>query len=191
MGTLRISGDDAADELLNSNGTALLIGMLLDQQVPMSWAFRGPATLDERLEGGLSADSIAAMDKETFVSLCAEKPAIHRFPASMGRRIHDLCTVLAERYDGDGANVWVGVEDASELRRRISELPGFGDEKTRIFIALLAKRMGVAPTGWEEAASPFSDDVPRSAADVHDDTSLAEVREWKQTQRKKGKSKQE
>ena len=191
MGTLRISGDEAADELLDSNGTALLIGMLLDQQVPMSWAFRGPATLDERLDGGLTADGIASMDQEEFVSLCARKPAIHRFPASMGRRIHDMCTVLAEQYGGDGANVWKDVEDASELKKRIGALPGFGDEKTRIFIALLAKRMGVAPSGWEEVSAPFSDDAPRSAADVHDDASLAEVREWKQTQRKKGKSKQD
>jgi uncharacterized HhH-GPD family protein len=191
MGTLRISGDDGADELLDSNGTALLIGMLLDQQVPMSWAFRGPATLDERLEGGLSADTIASMDQEAFVALCAQKPAIHRFPASMGRRIHDMCTVISEQYAGDGANVWSGVDDASELKRRIGALPGFGEEKTRIFIALLAKRMDVAPEGWEAVSAPFSDAVPRSAADVYDDASLAEVREWKQTQRKKGKSKQD
>lgn len=191
MGTLRITGDEEADALLDSNGTALLIGMLLDQQVPMGWAFRGPATLDQRLEGGLSADTIAAMDKEDFVSLCASKPAIHRFPASMGRRIHDLCTVLAEKYDGDGASVWANVDNATDLKRRVSDLPGFGDEKTRIFIALLAKRMGVAPDGWEESADPFSDDVPRSAADVHDEVSLAEVRQWKQTQRQKGKSKQD
>jgi len=190
MGTLRISGDDDADELLDTNGTALLIGMLLDQQVPMSWAFRGPAALDQRLEGGLTAATVASMDREDFASLCAAKPAIHRFPAAMGRRIHELCTVLVEQYDGDGANVWADVDRAGDLKKRLRALPGFGEEKTKIFIALLAKRMGVAPEGWEGVAAPFSDDVPRSAADVHDEVSLAEVREWKQTQRKSGKSKQ-
>ncbi len=189
-GTLRITGDEAADRLLNSDGTALLIGMLLDQQVPMEWAFRGPATLAERM-GGLEAGRISAMDKEEFVSICAAKPAIHRFPASMGRRIHDLCTVLVEDYGGDGANVWADVESATELRGRLSGLPGFGVEKTKIFIALLAKRMNLSPVGWQEAASPFSDDEPRSAADVHDDASLTRVREWKRSQKAKGKSKQD
>jgi len=189
-GTLRITGDDAADELLNTNGTALLVGMLLDQQVPMEWAFRGPSTIADRM-GGLDAGRIAAMDKEEFVAVCAEKPAIHRFPASMGRRIHDLCSILVEEYDGDGANIWSDVESGNELGTRLAALPGFGAEKTKIFVALLAKRLDVEPEGWAEVAAPFSDSNPRSAADVHDAESLGEVRDWKRAQKQRGKTKQD
>ena len=109
-GTLYITGDPAADDLLNTDGTALLLGMLLDQQVPMEWAFAGPATLQARL-GHLDARRIAAMDVEDFVAVCATKPAIHRFPASMGRRIHDVCVVLAEQYDGRAERIWADVAD--------------------------------------------------------------------------------
>lgn len=189
-GTLAITGDDAADRLLNTNGTAALIGMLLDQQVPMAWAFRGPATLEERL-GHLDANRIAGMEEGEFVALCVEKPAIHRFPKSMGERIHRLCVHLAENYDGDGSNLWSDGSDAAALYERIRELPGFGEEKSRIFLALLAKRFGVAPDGWEELAGPFGDEAPRSAADIHDEDSLARVRDWKRSQRKSGKSKQD
>jgi uncharacterized HhH-GPD family protein len=189
-GTLHITGDEEADRLLNTDGTALLIGMLLDQQVPMEWAFRGPATLADRMDG-LDAGRIAAMDREDFVSVCADKPAIHRFPASMGRRIHGLCQGLVERYDGHGENVWLDVADGRQLSGRLRELPGFGAEKTKIFVALLAKRRGVTPDGWEQAAGAFADDAPRSAADVHDELSLSAVREWKRAQKAKGKSKQE
>ncbi len=189
-GTLAITGDEAADRLLNSNGTAALIGMLLDQQVPMEWAFRGPATLHERL-GHLDAERIAAMDEADFVAVCTEKPAIHRFPKSMGERIHKLCVHLTDNYDGDGAAVWSDEPDASTLFKRIRDLPGFGDEKSKIFLALLAKRFGAAPDGWEELAGPFGDDTPRSAADIHDEDSLARVRDWKRIQRTSGKTKQD
>ena len=163
---------------LNTNGTALLIGMLLDQQVPMEWAFAGPSTLKRRL-GHLDARRIAAMDVEDFVAVCCEKPAIHRFPASLGRRIHELCSVLRAEYRGKGADVWASVETGDELYRRLRSLPGYGEEKARIFVALLAKRMGVRPPGWEVAAGPFADDTPRSVADIHDPASLAVVRTWK------------
>ena len=146
-GTLFITGDKQADALLNRDGTALLIGMLLDQQVPMEWAFAGPATLKQRL-GHLDAKKIAAMDVEDFVAVCCEKPAIHRFPASMGRRIHELCVLLTDRYGGKGANVWKGVESGDELYRRLRELPGYGEEKSKIFVAILGKRMSVEPTDW-------------------------------------------
>lgn len=189
-GTLAITGDDAADRLLNHDGTALLIGMLLDQQVPMEWAFRGPATLAERL-GHLDAERIAAMDEDDFVGVCGQKPAIHRFPRSMGRRIHQLCRHLAEQYGGDGAGVWSDGPDAQTLFERVSGLPGYGDEKSRIFLALLAKRFGIRPAGWEELAGPFADDTPRSAADIDGEEALARVREWKQAQRKAGKGKQD
>ena len=181
-GTLYITGDEATDGLLNSSGTALLVGMQLDQQVPMEWAFVGPATLRDRL-GHLDASKIAAMDVEEFVAVCAAKPAIHRFPAAMGRRLHELCAVLADEYDGNGANVWDGVDDAEELFRRLRALPGYGEEKSRIFVAILAKRHGVRPAGWEQAAGKFADDEPRSVADITDPTSLAKVREWKRAQK--------
>ena len=189
-GTLYITGDAEADRLLNTDGTALLIGMLLDQQVPMEWAFAGPATLRARL-GHLAASDIAAMDQEAFVAVCCEKPAIHRFPASLGRLIHELCVVLAERYEGDGARLWSGVADAVELYRRLRELPGYGDEKAKIFTAILGKRMGVEPEGWRAAAGAFGDDVPRSVADITDAGSLAVVREWKKAQKAAKKDKQD
>ena len=145
-GSLYITADPEADGLLNRDGTALLIGMLLDQQVPMEWAFAGPATLHRRL-GHLDAGRIAAMDVDDFVGVCCAKPAIHRFPASLGRRIHQLCTVLTDEYGGHGEAVWSGVADGAELLARLRALPGYGDEKARIFVAILAKTQGVAPAG--------------------------------------------
>lgn len=189
-GTLFITGDPAADALLNTDGTALLIGMLLDQQVPMEWAFAGPSTLRERL-GHLDAQRIAEMNEDDFVAVASEKPAVHRFPGSMGRRVHQLCVVLTERYDGDGANVWADASSGAQLYDRLRELPGYGDEKTKIFIALLAKRMGVKPRGWKAAAGSFGDATPRSVADIHDPASLAKVREWKKAQKAAKKDKQD
>ncbi len=188
--TLRITGDHDADRLLNTDGTALLIGMLLDQQVPMEWAFRGPATLAERL-GGLDAAGIASMPEDEFVAVCVAKPAIHRFPASMGRRIYALCAHIVEFYDGDGAVLWTDVDTGQELSKRLRALPGFGAEKTKIFVAILAKRFGVTPPGWEKAAGPFADVTPRSVADIDSAEALAEVREWKRIQKAAGKSKQQ
>ncbi len=188
-GTLYITGDSTADDLLNSDGNALLIGMLLDQQVPMEWAFAGPNTLHERL-GHLDPTKIAAMDQEDFVAVCAEKPAIHRFPASMGRRIHDLCTALVDGYDGQASNLWADVADGKELARRLRALPGYGEEKTKIFVALLGKRMAVTPEGWREAAGVFGDDTPRSVADIDGPDALGKVREWKKAQKAAKKDKQ-
>jgi uncharacterized HhH-GPD family protein len=189
-GTLFITGDPAADELLNADGTALLIGMLLDQQVPMEWAFTGPATLRARL-GHLDPARIAAMDDESFVTVCCEKPAIHRFPASMGRRVHALCAAITGRFDGRGEQVWSGVDTGAELSARLRTLPGFGDEKTKIFIALLGKRFGVRPPGWEAAAGVFADEQPRSVADIDDAASLARVREWKKAAKAAKRDKQD
>jgi uncharacterized HhH-GPD family protein len=190
QGTLRITGDAEADRLLHTDGTALLIGMLLDQQVPMEWAFRGPRTLYERL-GHLDARLIAAMPEDDLVAVCCDKPAIHRFPASMGRRIHALCRVLDEQHGGRGEQVWSGVDDGLELAARLGALPGFGEEKTMIFVALLAKRFGVRPPRWQDAAGPFADGTPRSAADVDGPDSLGAVRAWKRAQRARGLSKQD
>lgn len=189
-GSLYITGDEETDGLLNRDGTALLIGMLLDQQVPMEWAFAGPKTLHDRL-GHLDAGKIGAMDPEKFVAICCEKPAIHRFPGSMGKRVHALCTVLADEYGGDGANLWRDVTDSAELKKRLKALPGYGDEKTKIFIAILAKTQGVAPDGWQKAAGVFGDDTPRSVADITDPESLAKVRDWKKTQKAAKRDKQD
>ena len=189
-GTLYITGDKSADALLNRDGTALLIGMLLDQQVPMEWAFAGPATLKARL-GHLDAKKIASMDVDDFVAVCCEKPAIHRFPASMGRRIHEMCVMLTDRYGGKGVNVWKGVESGDVLYARLRELPGYGEEKSKIFLAILAKTQGVDLSGWREAAGKFGDDAPRSVADVHDEVSLGKVREWKKAQKAAKKDKQD
>jgi uncharacterized HhH-GPD family protein len=189
-GSLYITGDPAADGLLNGDGTALLIGMLLDQQVPMEWAFAGPATLRRRL-GHIDARRIAAMDVEDLVAVCCEKPAIHRFPAALGRRIHQLCTVLTAEYGGRGEAVWDGVAHGAELYPRLRELPGYGDEKARIFVAILAKTQGVAPSGWREAAGKFGDDVPRSVADITGPETLAAVRAWKKAQKAANKDKQD
>lgn len=189
-GTLYITGRPDADRLLNTNGTAALIGMLLDQQVPMEWAFAGPATLKARL-GHLDARKIAAMDVEDFVAVCCEKPAIHRFPAAMGRRIHELCRTLTDQYRGKAENVWKAADTGDELYRRLRALPGFGEEKSQIFLAVLAKRFGVRPDGWEVAAGKFGEATPRSVADIHSPESLATVRAWKKAQKAARKDKQD
>jgi uncharacterized HhH-GPD family protein len=190
VGTLYITGDEAADALLNTDPNALLLGMLLDQQVPMEWAFAGPATLKQRL-GHLDPASIAAMDEESFVAICCEKPAIHRFPGSMGRRIHQVCAFLVEHHDGDAANIWSEATSGRDIFRRLKALPGYGDEKSKIFVAILGKTQGVAPDGWREAAGKFGDDVPRSVADIHDEATLSIVREWKKAQKAANKDKQD
>ena len=190
QGTLYITGDPEADELLNTDPLALLLGMLLDQQVPMEWAFIAPSFLQQRI-GRLDAAEIASMDPEAFLVHAKGPRAIHRFPGSMAKRVQQVCQALVEHYDGKAENLWNGVTTGAELFTRLKALPGFGDEKSRIFIAILAKRMGFAPEGWREAAGPFGDDVPRSVADVHDDASLAKVREWKKAKKAAGKTKQD
>ncbi len=190
QGDLFITGDADADELLNTDPLALLLGMLLDQQVPMEWAFVAPSFLKQRI-GRLDAAEIAAMDPDEFLVHAKGPRAIHRFPGSMAKRVQQVCAHLVEHYGGDAEAIWRDVPTGEELHRRLHELPGFGDEKSKIFIALLAKRMGVRPKAWEEAAGPFGDATPRSVADVHDPASLAEVRAWKQAKRQAGKTKQD
>jgi uncharacterized HhH-GPD family protein len=183
-----ITGDAAADQLLVTDPLALVIGMLLDQQVPMEWAFRGPATLRERL-GALDCAAIAAMPVEEVEAVFKAKPALHRYPGSMAKRTHALCEQVVAEYDGDAAKIWTGTSDPAELFRRIHALPGFGEEKAKIFLAILGKRLHVAPKGWEEYAAPFSDDNPRSVADIDSPENLQRVRAWKQAQKAAGKSK--
>ena len=188
--TLYITGVESADALLNRDGTALMIGMLLDQQVPMEWAFTGPYTIRKRL-GHLNAKRIAAMDVDKFVAICSEKPAIHRFPRSMATRIHQLCVALTENYGGKGENVWRDVDDAKELMARLRQLPGYGQEKAEIFIALLGKRFDVRPKNWKKYAGVFSDARPRSVADIYSAATLLKVRGFKQMQRARDTDKQD
>jgi uncharacterized HhH-GPD family protein len=190
-GSMFITGDAAADALLNSEPLAALLGMLLDQQIPMEWAFKGPSVLKERMGGRLDATEIAALGPDRVAELFSEKPALHRFPGSMGKRAWELCQHLTEHYDGDAAKVWKGVKSGQVLYERLHALPGFGEEKAKIFLAVLAKRFGVQPAGWQEAAGKFGDDVPRSVADVSDPQSLAKVREWKKAQKAAKKDKQD
>ncbi len=185
---LHITGDTDADELLTRDPLALLIGMLLDQQVPMEWAFRGPATLRNRL-GGLDAAAIAAMDPAALEAVFRDKPALHRYPGSMAKRTHALCQHVVDEYGGDASKIWKRQSDPAIVFARLRALPGYGDEKARIMLAILGKRLRVAPAGWEEHARPFSDDQPRSVADIDSPETLARVRAWKQAQKAAGKGK--
>lgn len=184
---LPFTGDDAADLLLQRDPLALLVGMLLDQQVPIEWAFRSPYVLSERL-GGLDATKIAAMPEDDFVAVFVEKPALHRYPGSMGKRAHTLARAIVDDYDGDPARIWTGVKDPAELYRRLRALPGFGEDKAQIFLAILGKRLKIAPKGWEEYAGRFGDDQPRSAADIDSHDRLLEVRAFKKEQKAKTKA---
>lgn len=180
--TLHLAQDPEADELLGRSALAALVGMLLDQQVPMEWAFKGPRTIADRLGAeDLDAHDIAAQDPDAFVSLLSEKPAVHRYPGSMAKRIQQLCQYLVEHYDGDAERVWKGVDDGRELLRRLQELPGFGKQKAQIFLALLGKQLGVRPQGWQEAAGSYGEPKSfRSVADITGPESLAKVRAHKQ-----------
>jgi len=180
MTALCIAQDDAADKLLSSNPLALVLGMLLDQQIAMETAFRGPAKLQERL-GHLDAAKIAAMDEEAFAKVMATPPAVHRFPGSMGARVQALCQVISREYGNDASRLWSSAATGQELLARVKALPGFGEQKARIFVALLGKQLNVTPTGWREAAGAYGEDgSTRSVADVHDPASLSAVRAFKQ-----------
>lgn len=180
MGKLQLVQDPAADALLEANAFALLTGMLLDQQIPMEAAFAGPKKLADRL-GGLDAREIADYEPESFAELCAQTPAVHRFPGSMAKRIQALAQIIVDRYDGDAAAVWTaGDPDGAEVLRRLKALPGFGDQKARIFLALLGKQYGVTPQGWRAAAGDYGKAGSfMSVADVVDPGSLEKVRSYK------------
>jgi len=190
--TIPVTGDAEADQLLVDDPLALLIGMLLDQQVPMEWAFRGPLTLKARLGvERLDAKAIAAMNPAEVESIFRSKPAMHRYPGSMAQRTHALCVHIADEYGGDAAAVWEGAGTAQELYTRLRALPGYGDDKTKIFMAILGKRLAKAPEGWEAVAAPFSDTQPRSVADVDGPDALQRVRAWKQAHKAAKKVKAE
>ncbi|GGW67820.1 (Fe-S)-cluster assembly protein [Streptomyces galilaeus] len=180
--TLHLAQDPEADELLGRSPLAALVGMLLDQQVPMEWAFKGPRTIADRLGADdLDAHDIAARDPEAFTALLSEKPAVHRYPGSMAKRIQQLCQYLVEHYGGEASAVWDGVPTGTELLGRLEELPGFGKQKAQIFLALLGKQLGVRPQGWREAAGAYGEAKSfRSVADITGPESLVKVRAHKQ-----------
>ena len=180
--TLHLAQDPEADALLGRSPLAALVGMLLDQQIPMEWAFRGPAAIARRMGAAdLDAHEIAVQDPDDFAALLSEKPAVHRYPGAMAKRVQQLCQYLVERYDGNAELVWKGVDDGQELLKRLHDLPGFGRQRAQIFLALLGKRLGVTPRGWREAAGAYGDSgCFRSVADITGPESLAEVRAHKQ-----------
>ena len=182
---VRITQDPDADALLARDPLALVLGMALDQQIPMEKAFRGPYVLDERL-GGLSARAVA--EHPDFASVMAEPPAVHRFPGSMGTRLQELCRALVADYDGRAEALWEGVADGRELLRRVKALPGFGEQKAKILVALLGKQYGVQPPGWREAAGDYgAEGVTKSVADVVSQDTLLAVRAYKQEQKRAAK----
>jgi uncharacterized HhH-GPD family protein len=178
--SLWLTGDPEADALLSSDDNALLIGMVLDQQVPMEKAFSGPLVIAQRMGGQLDVTQIAAMSEEEFIDLCSQRPAIHRFPAAMAKRIRQVCQVLTEDYDGQATNLWKDARSGAEVKANLGRLPGFGPDKAAIFTAVLGKRRGITPEGWRTAAGYYGEpDTFRSVADIVDSDSLQKVRETK------------
>jgi uncharacterized HhH-GPD family protein len=184
----------AANELLTRSPLALLIGMLLDQQVPLERAFSAPLDLVARLGHEPTAAELAAFPPEKLTSIFSERPALHRYPKAMAARVQDLARLLVTEYDGEASRVWSTAASGAELLKRVEALPGFGAQKARIFVALLGKQLGTQlgtqPPGWREAAGPFG--VPGSylsVADIVDEDSLGRVRAYKQTLKAAAKAK--
>jgi uncharacterized HhH-GPD family protein len=178
--SLHLAQDPESDKVISESPLALVIGMVLDQQVSIEKAFSSPAVLARRLGAPLDAASIAAMDPDGLAAAFKERPALHRFPGSMAGRVQDVCRTIAEDYGGRAENIWKGVRSGDELVSRLRALPGFGQQKAKIFAALLGKQLGVHPTGWREATSPYGDDGSHlSVADITDPKSLEKVRATK------------
>ena len=187
--SLRLSGDVEADQLISVDPLALLIGMVLDQQIPLEKAFAGPAELRRRLDGTLDTETIASMDPDTLVAAFVARPALHRFPAANAKRVQALCQALVDDYGGDAASVWTGARDGKDLLKRVRALPGFGEHKAKIFVALLGKQLAVQPRGWKQAAGEFAEPGSRrSIADITDERSLEEVRTYKQQMKAKARA---
>ena len=193
MPTLTLAQDAAADELLGRDPLALLVGMLLDQQFPMERAFGAPRLLADRLGvESLAAADLAGMDGDELVRVFQGPPALHRYPGSMAGRTQELCRLILDRYDGRAENLWADVPDGATLLRRLGELPGFGAQKSKIFVALLGKQYGVTPPGWREAAGDYGlEGSRRSVADITGPQSLLEVRAFKQEQKQAAKAAKE
>jgi uncharacterized HhH-GPD family protein len=179
---LWLTGDAEADQLLTEDDNALLIGMVLDQQVPMEKAFSGPLVIAQRMGGRLDVAAIAAISEDDFVALCSRPPAIHRFPAAMAKRVRQVCQVLTEDYDGQAANLWKDARSGNEVKANLERLPGFGSDKAAIFTAVLGKLRGITPDGWRAAAGYYGEpDTFRSVADIVDSDSLQKVRQTKKS----------
>jgi uncharacterized HhH-GPD family protein len=189
MKTLCLAQDAEADTLLTKSPLALLIGMVLDQQIPLEWAFKGPRHLADRLGRDLDAADIAARDPEALAAVFATPPALHRFPGSMAGRVQQLCQTIVDEYGGDPAAVWTGAASGGDLLKRIEALPGFGKQKAKIFVALLGKQLAVRPKGWREAAGEFGEaGSHKSVADITDAKSLGKVREFKKSMKAQAKA---
>ncbi len=181
--------DAEANELLSRSALALLIAMLLDQQVPLERAFSAPYDLVRRLGHEPTADELAAFDPERLAAVFSERPALHRFPKAMAARVQELARLIVAGYDGDPAAVWSTAASGGELLKRVSALPGFGEQKAKIFVALLGKQLGVRPPGWREAAGAFGgEDSYISVADISDAESLGRVRSYKQAMKAAAKA---
>jgi uncharacterized HhH-GPD family protein len=190
---LHITGDDAADRLLTEDPLALLVGMLLDQQIAMETAFTGPRKIADRTGGGdrLRAADLAGYDPEALTAVFKETPAVHRFPGSMAARVQSLCQALVDDWGGDAAALWTeGDPSGAEVLKRLKALPGFGEQKAKIFLALLGKQYGFTGAGWREASAPYGEDGSyRSVADIVSPDSLAKVREHKKAMKAAAKAK--
>jgi uncharacterized HhH-GPD family protein len=184
---IHITGDETADRILSESSFALLVGMMLDQQYPMEHAFRGPAKVTERF-GSFDPRAIADADPEQFVALCSTPPAIHRFPGSMAARLQEVARIVVDQYDGHAERIWTEAADGKDLARRVQALPGFGAQKAKIFVALLAKRLDLRPDGWEAVAGDYALDGFRSVADVVDPASLQKVRDFKKEKKAAAKA---
>jgi len=172
--------EDQANELLSRSALALLIAMLLDQQVPLERAFSAPYDLVGRLGHEPTPDELAAFPPERLAAIFSARPALHRFPKAMAARVQELARIIVADYDGDPAAIWSTAASGTELLKRVSALPGFGEQKAKIFVALLGKQLGVQPPGWREAAGAFGDEnTYLSVADIHDAESLGKVRSYK------------
>jgi uncharacterized HhH-GPD family protein len=186
---IRLSGDKEADALLTKEPLALLIGMVLDQQIPLERAFWAPAELSRRLGKPLNAAEIAAMDPEKFAEVFKERPALHRFPGAMAARVQEVCRIVADEYGGKANALWTKLPDGEALVARLTSLPGFGKQKARIFAALLGKQLGIQPEGWRGATTPFGEDGSYlSVADITGPESLAKVRAHKQAMKAKARA---
>ena len=187
---LHITGDTAADALLTDNPLALLVGMLLDQQVPMEIAFAGPLKIEQRT-GATDASAIASMDPEEFLEAFKTTPAVHRFPGSMATRVQTLCQTIVDDWGGDAAALWTqGEPNGAEVLKRLKALPGFGEQKAKIFLALLGKQRGYDGAGWREASAPYGEEGSfRSVADITSPDSLTKVREHKRAMKAAAKEK--
>jgi uncharacterized HhH-GPD family protein len=178
--TLNLPIDADANKLLSTDPLALLIGMVLDQQIPLEKAFTSPYVLAQRLGHAPTAVEIAEFDPEALIAIFAKPPALHRFPKAMAARVQEVCRALVENYDGEAVNLWAGVADGKELLKRVASLPGFGKQKSQIFVALLGKQYGVEPDGWREAAGGYGEAGSfKSVADIVDGESLGRVRAYK------------